>query len=323
MYYKQGNFGMSALCAEKSLALKEGDSGTYNNLGVMQLQQENEPAAIDKFKTAIKLDPDNFEANTNLGFVALDSGDYKLALDSFIRASAANPSSVDAKIGLAVAYRGLKEYDKAGALYDEIIKADKQNEVAYFNAAILHEKYTKDYARALKYLEQYVDVKSGQIGPNHEVFARMDGVKKSQEAERKRKEELERIEREKKEREERAMATLKELEGMVAGIKGKLAGCPEEVKMEVEMMIEQATTVIETKDTAMATDVKSMFTDYYGPMVDTCAGAAAPAPEETAGGTPAPAEGTPAPAPEGTPAPTPPPTPAPDGTPAPTPAPPG
>ena len=108
-----------------------------------------------------------------------------------------------------------------------------------------------------------------------------------------------------------AMA-LKELQDLVTATEAKVKACDPMVQEEVAMMIETAKQVIESKDTGMAQDTKSMFTDYYGPMVDACAGGApteAPAPEDgtpAEGGAPAPAPegGAPAPAPEGgTPAP--------------------
>lgn len=305
MYYSQGNYSMSALCAEKSLSLNEGDTGTYNNLGVTYLLQEKEAEAIAEFKTALKLDPKNFEANMNLGFVALNSGDYALALACLQKAAEVNPQSLDAKLGLAVALRGSKDFTKSASMYDEIIKADPQNEIAYFNAATLHSKYTKDFTRAQKYLDDFIAMKAGSLSPDSEVFKFKDEITKEKTAQEARVAEQKRLEAEKKEREARAMAALTELQALVTDITAKVKACPPEVQEEVNMMIEQANQVISEKDTGMATDVKSMFTDYYGPMVNECAGGAAPS-EVPAEGTPAegappaetpPAE-TPAPAPQ-------------------------
>ena len=60
-------------------------------MGVTYLIQGDEPAAIEKFKTAIKLDSTNFESNMNLGYVALNSGDYALA-KTVLRGGAASPT---------------------------------------------------------------------------------------------------------------------------------------------------------------------------------------------------------------------------------------
>ncbi len=298
MYYSQGNYSMSALCAEKSLALNEGDTGTYNNLGVTYLLQKKESEAIAEFKTALKLDPKNFEANMNLGFVALNSGDYALALACLQKAVDVNPQSLDAKLGLAVALRGNKDFTKSASMYDEIIKADPQNEVAYFNAATLHSKYTKDFTRAQAYLDDYIAMKAGSLSPSDEVFTFKEEITKEKTAQEARIAEQKRLEAEKKEREARAMAALTELQALVTEVSTKVKACPPEVQEEVNLMIEQANQVITDKDTGMATDVKSMFTDYYGPMVNECAAGAAPS--ET------PVEGTPAPTPPAeTPAPVP------------------
>lgn len=304
LYYAQGKLGMAQLCAEKSLSLNEGDPGTYNNLGVTLIVEGQNAAAIDRFKTAVKLDSDNYEANMNLGWVALDSGDYALAAHSFEEATKADPTSVDAKLGYAIALRGTdldgdgnKEFAKASSLYDEVIKGDPKKSVGYFNASILHARYTKDYEKALKYLQAYVDANTGTVGPNDEAFKRMEEVKKLQAEEKARKEELARIEREKKEREERALAAIKELDAMGKDMKTKMDGCaalPAELKDEIGMMLEQVASVVESKDTGMATDTKSMVTDYYGPMLTdalAAAGCAAPAPAEPA----EPAPGAPAP----------------------------
>ena len=69
------------------------------------------------------------------------------------------------KLGKAVALRGTGDLDGAAGLYDAIIKADKNNRIAYFNASTLQEKYVKDFTKAAKYLEDYKDGHAGQLSP--------------------------------------------------------------------------------------------------------------------------------------------------------------
>ena len=107
-------------------------------------------AAISEFKTAVKLDPANVPANLNLGYLAVDSGDYALGKKSFGSALSTEPGNIAGKLGMAVSLRGEKDYDGAGKLYDEIIAADPQLEAAYFNAATLHRKYTKNFKKKSK-----------------------------------------------------------------------------------------------------------------------------------------------------------------------------
>lgn len=297
VYFAQGEYGMSQLCAEKAKTLQDGDPGIYNNMGVTYLQQGDQAAAIESFKTAIKIDPDNLEANLNLGWVALDSGDYTLALTCFTAATGNSPENVDALLGLAVAQRGTMDYEGAGKTYDRIIELDPNNQVVYFNAATLHEKYTKDFKKAKKVLQAYVDVMEGQLSPTHEVFARIDGIKAAEDAETARLAELKRLEDERLAREARQKEQLVALATRTDQYNKKLeaASCPAVAEMgmleEFAMIGEQATMVVEAEDFQMAGDMIT-FLDSMEPMLDDmasmCGGGDAPAPEE------APAEEAPA-----------------------------
>ena len=301
-YFDKGELAMSQLCAEKAKTLNEGDPGIYNNIGVTYLQQGNLPAAIDAFKTAIRLDADHVEANLNLGYVALNSGDYIQAKTCFSAVSTSNPENVDALLGLAVALRGTKELEESNKVYERIMALDPTNDLVYFNAATLHEKYTKDYKAALKMLEQYKTVNEGKIGPNHEVFARMERVKQSQIEEDKRVAEAAAKAKAAEDRKKAQMAQLEELKKRVAGFNQKLtaASCPAVAEMgmleDFKMVVEQAETVITSEEFSMAGDMIT-FIDSMEPtlaeLIPMCG---------DAGGAPAPA---PAPAPETRPAPAP------------------
>lgn len=275
LYYAQGNYPMSQLTAEKSLQLNDGDPGTYNNMGVTYLEQGDEPAAIAKFKEAVKLDGGNFEANMNLGYVALNSGDYTLALSCFQSASGTNPASLDAKLGLAVALRGTGEFKAAGELYDTIIAADRSNQAGYFNAAFLNLYYTKDFAKAAKYLTAFKDTHAGQIGPTHEVFAILAKVEEERaKEEAKKAEELARKKAE-EERQRRNEELLKNMASLVSESKKKLDSyganpdCidPGSVE-EIGMMLEQAQMVIDAKDVDMAADIQTLLDAYIPAMND-------------------------------------------------------
>jgi tetratricopeptide (TPR) repeat protein len=302
IYYLQGQYDMSLLCSQKALTLTDTDASIYNATGVTYLKLGNEPAAIAQFKTSIKLQPSVQDANMNLGWLALDSGDYELGKRCFEAIITQNPGNIDALLGLAVSQRGLKDFDGAGATYDKVIKLAPDNELAYFNAATLHEKYTQNYKKALSYLQAFVDTHVGKIGPDHEVYVRMERVKRSQqeqeakEAEKARQEEL-RKEREKKQKEQ--LELLKARTAKLEANMAKYGSCPALIESGMAEMgatvLEQAKMVVEQNDFAMATDMMSFF-DQVEPEIEavlpSCAEAAPPAPETPA---PAPAPETPAP----------------------------
>jgi tetratricopeptide (TPR) repeat protein len=305
---------MSQIMAEKALgfmntpaadpaaqaALDKEKAGTHNNLGLTWLKRGEEREAVERFKEALSLEPDNLESNLNLGYIALGSGDYGLASDCFKRATEKSPSNVDALLGLAVSQRGANDLDAAEKTYKQIIKLDPKNELAYFDASVLHEKYTKDFKKAGSYLQAYVTEMGAALPSDHEVHTRIARVEQSRaeeearkaaEAARKREEE------ERRKRNEELLAQMKvTVDGMQAKLTTNVACIPEETAAELAMIVEQANVVITEKDTDLAGDIQSLIKDYAQPMLETalaehCSAASAPAPAPTEG---APADGAPA-----------------------------
>ena len=272
MYFQQDKLALSQLSNEKALSISDADPGIYNNMGVTYVLQKDPQRAIERFKTAIKLNPKHFEANMNLGFIALDSGDYTLALKCFQAATESNPQSTEAKLGLAVAKRGTGDFDGADTLYREIIKANPKTEKAYFNGATLHEKYTKDFKKADKFLDQYIENHVGEVGPDHVVYERKERIAKSIAEEKARQEELARIAKEEEERRKRNEKLLADLATQVQDIEARSAQCNDEMIQEMAMMtLEQVKPVLEAGDASMAGDLKT-FLDDISLQLDTCTG---------------------------------------------------
>ncbi len=302
VYFLRGEYAMSLLCSEKAKTLNEGDSGIYNAMGITYLKQGDEPAAIEQFKTAIKLSAKHRDANMNLGWVAVNSGDYALALKCFEAVTSEYPGDVDALLGLAVAQRGSKELDKSSDTYDKIIELEPDNESAYFNAATLHRSYTKNYKKALKYLQAFADAHQGQIGPSHEVYIEMDRVREYQEKEEEKKRIAEEKKRKAEEAKQRQMAQLTELKTRTEKLEkilNEFGTCEALIATGMAEMgvtvVEQAKMVIESNEYSMASDMM-MFFDQVEPGINevlpTCAAAAvAPAPEPEPEPAPAPEEG--------------------------------
>ncbi len=288
LYLKKGQASMARIMGDKALELNDKDPNTYNNLGVVALKYNDVPGAIEKFETARKLDAGHFEANVNLGLIAVDAGDYVLATSCFEAAVERNPSSYEAWIGLAIAKRGSGDNKGADAIYQRLIKERPDRNIAFFNGATLHERYTKDFAAALKYLEAYKAARVGQVGPSDEVFQRIAAVQAAQTAEEERKRlEAERLKAE-EERKKRGLELLAKMEGTVSSMRSRIAknrACiGEDTSTEIEMALEMVSETIAAKDPDQAAEMQGMLDEYYLPMLDTAEG------ENCATGTPAPAE---------------------------------
>ncbi len=308
IYFKMGKLEMSQLCAEKAKTLAKGDSGIYNNIGVTFLVMGDKQAAISEFKTATKLDPANVPANLNLGYLAIDSGDYELGFKSFSAVASSEPGNIAGKLGLAVSLRGKKDFEAAGKLYDEVIAADPKNEAAYFNAATLHRKYTKNFKKASKYLDAYVAAFQGQIDPGHPVFERKALVQKAIDAETAKKAEANRRKQEAEERKKRQRKVFEDLKVKVASLDAlltKYGSCELMIEMGGidmgQMVLEQAQMVVEAEEIDMAADVMTFMDDLLPQLQsntafcdDEFSAKAAAAPAEAAPAEAAPAEAAPA-----------------------------
>ena len=143
---------------------------------------------------------------------------------------------------------------------------------AYFNAATLHERYTKDFGKAMKYLEDYRTSQAGNLSPSDPVFARMEEVRIAQEAE----EEKKRIEAEKKraeeERRRRNQELLASVGSSVTATRERIAGftdCLDPMLVEeINMFLEQAQMIVDAEEVDMAPDMQQMLNDYYLPMLE-------------------------------------------------------
>ncbi|HKK82101.1 MAG TPA: hypothetical protein VJ909_07625 [Prolixibacteraceae bacterium] len=97
----------------------EDDWRGYNNLGMVQVMEDDFTAAADNFAKADQLDNNNPIVQNNLGVIALKSDDINKAKELFSAASGVGPQ-VDYNMGIVSIARA--EYDKAVQYFGECIK---------------------------------------------------------------------------------------------------------------------------------------------------------------------------------------------------------
>lgn len=275
-FYQSSQYDMSLLCAEKAnemlmdVAKKTGqqvqkDPGILNNMGVTYLTMKDEPQAIDAFQQAITIDTNHIEANLNLGFIALNSGNYSYALERFDAVLVKNEKNFNAKIGRAIALRGIQDFGEAKKLYSQLLdSADKNSRIVYFNAATLEAKYNKDYKAAQKLLEAY----QAKNPSDTDVAVRLSDLTTLQEEEAKRAAEETARKKAEEERQKRQQEKMNELKTAVSNLKkdsealGSCADAVEAGAIEMAMMVlEQGNMVIEANEIEMAADVIPFILD--------------------------------------------------------------
>jgi Flp pilus assembly protein TadD len=282
--------------------LQDTDPGIYNNLGLTYLALKNEAAAIEQFKTAIKIDPENLEANLNLGYIALNSGDYELARRSFETLAKKYPGNVDIQMGYAICLRGMQEFDEAEKLYDALIARHPTNRTLVLNAITLQYKYRGNFKKAQKLLEDYLKVVAGTISPSDEIFKLKDEIDAAEVAKKKADEEEAARIAAAKAAEEAAKKLLESLKAQVATMEKDIAslqgqGCAPAENLEMlTMVVEQVKEGLNAEDAlSSAQDLGTFLKDAELSLAELKAACGGGTPD---GGAPAPEGGTP-PAPDG------------------------
>ncbi len=136
LHLKKGHAGAAKILLNKALE-RSNTAGLFNNLGVANMNEGDESAAIANFKKALKAEPNNQQALGNLGSLYMKGGDVTRALPLLEQSFKANPANLSVANNYAVALRLSGDLDGAGRLYDSILKVDPKNVFALLNNAIL------------------------------------------------------------------------------------------------------------------------------------------------------------------------------------------
>lgn len=94
------DFSKARTCLERALAINPNDAGALNNLGLIQQDLGDVPAASASFSRAVELNPDLADAWNHYGGALQCLGKPYEALDAFRRAIALKPDSAEAHYNL-------------------------------------------------------------------------------------------------------------------------------------------------------------------------------------------------------------------------------
>ena len=129
LLHERGDEKAAALYRE---AIAEGDNlaDAYCNLGIIELEQDRTPKALDCFTLALKNEPRHVEAHYNLANLYFDAGDLQLAKLHYVSAGELEPSFPPLHYNLALVYYKLDDLNGAcGALlkYKELAPEDHES----------------------------------------------------------------------------------------------------------------------------------------------------------------------------------------------------
>lgn len=138
---------------ERAIAADPKNSNLYAVLGSVYDQDKQPAKALEAYKKAVEVDPNNFDANFNLGVY-----NYNKAADLYTRAS---------KMSLA-------EYQKSGKKYEADGKKFFQESIPYFEKALQVQPDDRSTISSLQ--KAYLRV--GRTADSEKMAAKLDAAKK-------------------------------------------------------------------------------------------------------------------------------------------------
>jgi tetratricopeptide (TPR) repeat protein len=123
-----------ALKMAQQLCRSHGNVAIVHNVhGVIAAEKGAFQVAIDSYKRAIALEPDNCDVHFNLGNVLRDKGDLKPALASYRAALQIKPGDPDVVFNMATVLHGLGELNAAEKLFRQLVELSPKDHNAHSN----------------------------------------------------------------------------------------------------------------------------------------------------------------------------------------------
>ena len=159
-YNNSGDYQKAIESFKEAIRLKPDDVYVHFNLGLAYNNSGDYQKAIESFKEAIRLKPDDVYAHYNLGLAYSNSGDYQKAIESFKKAIRLKPDDFYAHFNLGLAYSNSEDYQKAIESFKEAIRLKPDDFYAHFNLGLAY-LGMRDYQKAVELLK-----KATKINPN-------------------------------------------------------------------------------------------------------------------------------------------------------------
>ncbi len=130
----------------------------------MFLVENNKPNdAIKAFQSVIMYDPNYYEAYIMLGLLSQELND-SLALQYYKTASQLKPNEPQPYYNMGYYYQENGKYDKAFEMYNYILRhVDKKYSNAYFNQGYIYMRYLKNYQKALAYFDSVLFIEPDRV----------------------------------------------------------------------------------------------------------------------------------------------------------------
>lgn len=121
---------------KQAIRIKPDDAKAHNNLGVAYAESGMYKEAIEAYKQAIRIKPDDAKAHDNLGNAYAESGMHKEAIEAYKQAIRIKPDDAVAHYNLGVAYGKAGKYEEEIEAYKQAIRIKPDYAVAHYNLGV-------------------------------------------------------------------------------------------------------------------------------------------------------------------------------------------
>lgn len=131
--------------------------GLHTELGDLLYYSQDaklQAQAAGEFEAALKVNPNDEQAQLYLGMIAEQDGDLKIALEDDTRATQLNPNDTDAYTELAKVLLLLNQRDKAQQMLERAVQIDPSNYVAHYRLAGIYRRERR-YADVKAQIAEY------------------------------------------------------------------------------------------------------------------------------------------------------------------------
>jgi tetratricopeptide (TPR) repeat protein len=154
-------------CYKRAIRINPENAEAHYNLGNIYLALKRPEEAEDEYEKAIKARPNFANAYSNLGVAFVQRGKIYLALDRFLLAAELDPNNAEARLNLTTALAGKGSIDEAIAHYRKVVTLFPRNTNAgcWLAALLLQkgqpEQAIAEYERILKIDSNNAEAQAG------------------------------------------------------------------------------------------------------------------------------------------------------------------
>ena len=157
-YLIMKNYSMAQKSIDKALSINVNSARAYFLKGVAFMEQGDTVSAVTNLRVSANMDTAGFAAYMQLASIFQQQHD-SAAVDYYKEALKVKPDDEKALFGLARFYQELGRQDEALAYYKKVNELFPENEKAWFNSGYIYLVDKEDYSQAVHFFKQaiYID----------------------------------------------------------------------------------------------------------------------------------------------------------------------